>query len=259
LLELLRLEGSTNHAIPHGIEVDGSELEMKAVRRSEERGHFDHGWLDTRHTFSFAEYYDPAHMGFGTLRVINEDRVAPARGFGAHPHRDMEILTWVVSGSVEHADSMGNRAIVRPGEIQRMTAGTGVTHSEVNPSPSEPLHLMQIWIVPDRRGLEPGYEQRSFADADRQGRLHLIASPTRGNGSVRIHQDVSLYTSLLAPGDLIEHPLANGRRAWLQVIRGDLDASGVAVKSGDGLAVSDEPGLVLSAKAPSEVLLFDLA
>jgi redox-sensitive bicupin YhaK (pirin superfamily) len=231
---------------------------MKAVRKSEERGHFDHGWLDTRHTFSFAEYYDPAHMGFATLRVINEDTVAPARGFGAHPHRDMEILTWVVSGAVEHADSMGNRAVVRPGEIQRMTAGTGVTHSEINPSPSEPLHLMQIWIVPERRGLEPGYEQQAFADADRRGRLLLIASPDRRDGSVQIHQDVSLYTSLLAPGERVDHRLAPGRRAWLQVIRGDLDVSGERVRSGDGVAVSDEDTLSVTAHGPSEILLFDL-
>jgi len=231
---------------------------MKAVRKSEERGHFDHGWLDTRHTFSFADYYDPAHMGFATLRVINEDVVAPARGFGAHPHRDMEILTWVVSGAVEHADSMGNRAVVRPGEIQRMTAGTGVTHSEINPSPSEPLHLMQIWIVPDRRGLEPGYEQRAFVDEDRKGRLLLIASPDQRDGSVQIHQDVSLYTSLLAPGERVDHRLAPGRRAWLQVIRGDLDASGERVRSGDGVAVSDEETLSVTAHGPSELLLFDL-
>jgi len=231
---------------------------MKAVRKSEERGHFDHGWLDTRHTFSFAEYHDPAHMGFATLRVINEDTVAPARGFGAHPHRDMEILTWVVSGAVEHADSMGNRAVVRPGEIQRMTAGTGVTHSEINPSPSEPLHLMQIWIVPERRGLEPGYEQQAFADADRRGRLLLIASPDRRDGSVQIHQDVSLYTSLLAAGERVDHRLAPGRRAWLQVIRGDLDVSGERVRSGDGVAVSDEDTLSVTAHGPSEILLFDL-
>jgi redox-sensitive bicupin YhaK (pirin superfamily) len=240
-------------------DLEGSELVMKALRKSEDRGHFDHGWLDTRHTFSFADYYDPAHMGFSTLRVINEDKVAPARGFGAHPHRDMEILTWVVSGAVEHADSMGNRAIVRPGEIQRMTAGTGVTHSEINPSSSEPLHLLQIWIVPDRRGLEPGYEQRAFADADRQGRLLRIASPDAADASVRIHQDVSLFTSLLAPGDSVQHALPGGRHAWLQVIRGDLDASGVRVRSGDGVAVSDEPGLTVTAHAPSELLLFDLS
>jgi redox-sensitive bicupin YhaK (pirin superfamily) len=171
----------------------------------------------------------------------------------------MEILTWVVSGAVEHADSMGNRAIVRPGEVQRMTAGTGVTHSEINPSSSEPLHLLQIWIVPDRRGLAPGYEQRAFTDGDRQGRLLLIASPDASAGSVQIHQDVSLYTSLLAPGDSVRHDLSGGRRAWLQVIRGDLDASGVRVRSGDGVAVSGEPGLTLTAQEPSEVLLFDLA
>jgi redox-sensitive bicupin YhaK (pirin superfamily) len=232
---------------------------MKTLRKSEERGHFDHGWLDTRHTFSFADYHDPAHMGFRALRVINEDEVAPARGFGAHPHRDMEILTWVVSGSVEHADSMGNRAIVRPGEIQRMTAGTGVTHSEINPSPTEPLHLLQIWIVPHERGLAPGYEQRSFQDSERKGRLLRIASPGDGDGSVRIHQDVSLYTSLLDAGDRVEHGFAPGRHAWLQVIRGDIDASGARMRAGDGLAVSDEPSLAIQAREPSEILLFDLA
>ena len=232
---------------------------MKALRRSNERGGGKHGWLDTRHTFSFADYYDPAHMGFRSLRVINEDHVEPARGFGAHPHRDMEILTWVVSGEVQHADSMGNRAVVRPGEIQRMTAGTGVTHSEMNPSPSEDLHLLQIWIEPERRGLAPGYEQKAFADVDRKGRLLLIASPDGRDDSVRIHQDVSLHTALLAPGERIEHEIAPGRHAWLQLIHGSVLASGEKLAAGDGLALSNERKLEIQATEPAEMLLFDLA
>jgi len=232
---------------------------VNTVRRSDERGHARHGWLDTRHTFSFADYYDPTHMGFRALRVINEDRVAAGQGFGPHPHRDMEILTWVISGAVQHGDSMGNRAIVRPGEVQRMTAGTGVVHSEVNPSADEELHLLQIWILPERQGLEPSYEQRAHQDADRSGKLLLVASGDEHDGVVRVHQDVSLYTALLAPGDRVEHALRAGRHAWLQVIRGELDANGATLRSGDGLAVSGEAGLALAARAPSEVLLFDLA
>jgi quercetin 2,3-dioxygenase len=232
---------------------------MKTVRRSADRGHANHGWLDTRHTFSFADYHDPAHMGFRTLRVINEDHVAEGRGFGRHPHRDMEILTWVVSGAVEHSDSMGNRETVRPGEVQRMTAGTGVLHSEMNPSQTEPLHLLQIWIEPERRGLEPGYEQRPIADGERKGRLLLVASPDGRDGSVTVHQDASLYTGLLDSGDRVRHALGKGRHAWLQVIHGDLTASGEELHAGDGLAVSDESELVLESKGPAEVLLFDLA
>jgi len=232
---------------------------MMDVRKSAERGHAEHGWLDSRHTFSFADYHDPAHMGFRSLRVINEDHVAAARGFGAHPHRDMEILTWVVSGAVQHGDSMGNRAVVRPGELQRMTAGTGVTHSEINPSPAEELHLLQIWIQPEKHGLEPGYEQISFAGRFEPGRLLLVASPDGRDGSVRIHQDVALYDGLLESGDRIEHALAPGRHAWLQVVSGTVDAGGNVLHAGDGLAVSDESTLALAASAPAEVLLFDLA
>ncbi len=231
---------------------------MIRLRRSEDRGHFDHGWLDTRHTFSFAGYHDPAHMGFRALRVINEDRVAPRRGFGAHSHRDMEILTWVVSGAVEHRDSLGNRGLVKPGEIQRMTAGTGITHSEMNPLDEE-LHLLQIWIVPERLGLEPGYEQRSFADADRRGRLLRIASPDGADGSVKIHQDVSLYTALLEPGERVAHALAPGRHAWLQLVRGEVEVGGERLRAGDGCAVSDEKVVEVVARAPAELLLFDLA
>ena len=231
---------------------------MYVVRKSEDRGHANHGWLDTQHTFSFADYYDPSHMGFRSLRVINEDHVAPARGFGTHPHRDMEILTWVVSGAVEHADSMGNRAVVRPGEVQRMTAGTGVTHSEANPL-AEPLHLLHIWIMPEKQGLKPGYEQISFADHDKQGRLLLVASHDGRDGSVEIHQDVSLYDGLLAPGDHVEHTLAPGRHAWLQLVKGTVEVAGNVLHAGDGLAVSDEALVAITAKDPAEVLLFDLA
>jgi hypothetical protein len=231
---------------------------VKTLRRGVERGHFDHGWLDTRHTFSFADYHDPAHMGFRSLRVINEDRVAPQRGFGAHSHRDMEILTWVISGAVEHRDSLGNRGMVRPGEVQRMTAGTGVTHSEMNPL-SEELHLLQIWILPERRGLAPGYEQRAFADDDRRGRLLRIASRDGDGGTVQIHQDASLYTTLLDAGEGVSHALAPGRHAWLQLIRGEVDVAGERVRAGDGLAVSDEARLAIVAQAPTEALLFDLA
>lgn len=233
---------------------------MYTVRKADERGHADHGWLDTRHTFSFADYHDPAHMGFRSLRVINEDHVDAGRGFGAHPHRDMEILTYVVSGAVQHADSMGNRAVVRPGELQRMTAGTGVTHSELNPSPAEDLHLLQIWIVPEKRGLDPGYEQISFAERERNGSLLRIASRDGGDGTVRIHQDVSLYTGFVEPGARVEHALAPGRHAWLQVVSGNVVAGGNTLEAGDGLAVSDETKLTIEgAGETAEVLLFDLA
>lgn len=233
---------------------------MYTVRKANDRGHANHGWLDTRYTFSFADYYDPAHMGFRSLRVINEDHVEAGRGFGAHPHRDMEILTFVVSGAVQHADSMGNRAVVRPGELQRMTAGTGVTHSENNPLTAEDLHLLQIWIQPEKLGLDPGYEQISFADRERNGRLLRIASPDGGDGEVRIHQDVSLYTGFVEPGARVEHVLAPGRHAWLQVVSGNVVAGGSTLEAGDGLAVSDETKLTIEgADEIAEVLLFDLA
>jgi len=232
---------------------------MYDVRRSDARGHADHGWLDSRHTFSFADYHDPAHMGFRALRVINEDRVAPGRGFGQHPHRDMEILTYVVSGAVQHADSMGNRAVVRPGEIQRMTAGTGVTHSEINPSPAEELHLLQIWIEPDRRGYDPGYEQVRYADRDRNGRLVQLAAREPQSGAVRIHQDVSLWTAALEHGARVVHDLAPGRHGWLQVVEGTVEVAGHTLRAGDGLAVSDEANVAIAGVEPAEILLFDLA
>ena len=232
---------------------------MITVRRSGDRGHFDHGWLDTRHTFSFADYRDPAHMGFRSLRVINEDRVQPGQGFGKHPHRDMEIVSYVVSGALAHEDSMGNGSAIRPGEVQRMSAGTGVVHGEFNHSRTEPVHFLQIWILPASQGLPPGYEQKRFPDEEKRGRLRLVASPDGAGGSVTVHQDARLYAALLAPGQAVTHPLAQGRHAWVQVIRGEVEASGERLAAGDGAAVSGEPSLSLRGVQDAEVLVFDLA
>lgn len=232
---------------------------MIRIRRSEERGRARFGWLDARHTFSFGEYHDPAHMGFGTLRVINEDRVAPGAGFPPHPHRDMEIVTYILDGALEHQDSMGNRAVIRPGEVQRMSAGTGVRHSEYNASTSEPVHLLQIWLLPERHGLEPGYEQKSFPAEERQDRLRLVGSREGREGSVTIHQDVDLYAALLSEDAEIRHELAPGRRAWLQLARGAVTLNGEPLAAGDGAAVADTTTLTLRARAASELLLFDLA
>ncbi len=231
---------------------------MLIVRPSEARGHANHGWLDTRHTFSFADYYDPGQMGFRALRVINEDRVAPRSGFGTHPHRDMEIITYVLSGQIEHRDSMGSLGVLRAGELQRMTAGTGVLHSEMNRSGQE-LHLLQIWILPERQGLTPSYEQKAFPEKDRQGRFRLVVSPRGEDGSLKVHQDLRLYSTLLGRGEQAGFELASGRHAWLQVARGAGTLNGVALKAGDGVAVSDESRLLLSATEPLEALLFDLA
>src|SRR5262245_43227887 len=232
---------------------------MIQVRRSEERGHFDHGWLDTRHTFSFAAYHDPEHMGFRSLRVINEDRVKPGEGFPEHFHRDMEILTWVLSGAVEHKDSLGTGSVIRPGEIQRMTAGTGVAHSEFNPSDQEALHFLQIWILPERRDLEPGYEQEAFPEEERRGRLRLVASREGREGSVTVHQDAKVYAGLLEPRREVVQTMAADRHAWVQVARGALSVNGTALRAGDGASASGERTLALRAETPSEVLLFDLA
>ncbi|MBU8894402.1 pirin family protein [Corallococcus sp. M34] len=231
---------------------------MLYLRTAESRGHADHGWLDTHHTFSFADYYDPSFMGFRSLRVINDDWVAPRRGFGTHPHRDMEIITYVLDGQVEHRDSMGTHGVIGPGEVQRMTAGTGVRHSEQNTS-DEPLRLLQIWILPERPGLEPSYEQKRFAPEERQGRFRLLASPDGREGAVTVHQDVALYGTLLGTGDEARFTLAPGRHAWLQVARGSGTFNGVRVKEGDGVAVSEEQALTLIAETPLEALLFDLA
>jgi redox-sensitive bicupin YhaK (pirin superfamily) len=232
---------------------------MVSVRLSAERGRSELGWLSSRHTFSFADYRDPRHMGFRSLRVINEDRVQPGAGFPTHGHHDMEIVTYVVEGALEHEDSMGNGSVIRPGEVQRMTAGTGVTHSEYNPSRTEPVHFLQIWILPERQGLAPGYEQRAFPAAELQGRLRVVASRDGRDGAVTVHQDARLFAARLAPGEEIVHALAPGRHAWVQVVRGELALDGTALAAGDGAAVSDTARLALSARASSELLLFDLA
>jgi quercetin 2,3-dioxygenase len=231
---------------------------MIEIRKSSDRGHFDHGWLDTYHTFSFAEYYDPRFTGFRQLRVINEDRVAPGMGFGTHPHRDMEIITYVLSGALEHKDSLGNGTTIRPGEVQRMTAGTGVTHSEFNPSTSEPVHLLQIWIKPEQKGLPPSYEQKLFPEDEKRGSLRLIASRDGRDGSVTIRQDVDLYATVLEPGEAVSHELADGRYAWIQVIEGRIDVNGHSLEPGDGASVSEEQTLQITATDRAELLLFDL-
>jgi hypothetical protein len=235
---------------------------MMHVRRGRERGATELGWLDSRHSFSFGDYYDPENMGFRALRVINEDRVAPRGGFPNHPHRDMEILTWVISGGLQHRDSMGNGSLIRPGEVQRMSAGTGVRHSEVNPSRSDPVHFLQIWIVPDRRGLEPSYEQKSFGADERRGRLLLVASDDGRDGAVTIHQDARLYASLLDAGTSVRHELAPGRHAWLQVVKGGLEVGGEKLEAGDGAAIdadgSGPTSMEIEAHADAELLLFDL-
>ncbi len=232
---------------------------MLKIRRSEERGHAQYDWLDTFHTFSFDTYYDPEHMGFRSLRVINEDRVAPNTGFGTHPHRDMEIITYVLEGTLSHRDSMGNGSTILPGEVQRMSAGTGVTHSEFNNSPTEPVHLLQIWILPQQKGLKPSYEQKQIRVSENPGQLCLIASRDGKDGSVKIHQDVKLYSSRMAPGNSVVHQLEPRRHAWLQVARGEVVLNGVSLKAGDGAAVSEENRLEINSKQDSEILLFDLA
>ncbi len=231
---------------------------MIRLRPANERGHTALVWLDSRHTFSFDQYHDPRHMGFRSLRVINEDRVEPGQGFGMHPHRDMEILTWVLEGELEHRDSMGNGSVLRPGRIQRMTAGTGVRHSEFNRSESEPVHLLQIWIRPEQLGLEPGYEERAFPEEERRGRLRLLAAPDARDGAVKIHQNVELYTSRLAPGEAVTHRLRPGRHAWLQVASGSITLNGTSLAAGDGAAVSEEETLEIQAQKEAEILLFDL-
>ncbi len=232
---------------------------MLTLRKSEERGHAHHGWLDTYHTFSFADYYDPQQMGFGALRVINEDRVEPGKGFGTHGHRDMEIVTYILAGALEHKDSMGNGSVIRRGDAQRMSAGRGVQHSEFNPSSSEQVHLLQIWIEPNVTGIEPGYEEKRFGDADKKGRLRLIASPDGRDGSVTLHQDAYLYATLVDKGDAVTHKLAPGRKAYVHVALGTLQVNGTPLKAGDGMKVSNESGITLTGADHAEVLLFDLA
>ena len=232
---------------------------MITVRAAEDRGHFDHGWLNTYHTFSFAEYYDPAHLGFRHLRVINEDRVHPGRGFPPHAHKDMEIISYVLEGALEHKDSLGTGSVIRPGEVQRMSAGTGITHSEYNPSPTELVHFLQIWIRPERHGLAPGYEQKEFADSEKRDTMRLIASRDGRDGSVTIHQNVDVFAAILVPGTSLRHALRAGRHAWLQVARGTLQLHGHRLTAGDGAAISSEAVVAISSDAGAEVLLFDLA
>jgi redox-sensitive bicupin YhaK (pirin superfamily) len=233
---------------------------MIHLRKSSERGHFDFGWLDTRHTFSFSEYYDPRFMGFRSLRVINEDRVAPGQGFPTHPHQSMEIFTYVLDGALEHKDSMGNGSVIKPGDVQRMSAGRGITHSEYNASKAAPVHFLQIWILPKERGGEPGYEQRHFSAEDKAGRLRLVMSPDGREGSVRVQQDVEIHAARLEPGQTVEKVLAPGRHGWLQVARGGVALNGQAMYQGDGAAITEESSLQLEGlEKGTELLLFDLS
>ncbi len=232
---------------------------MIAVRKTEDRGHFDYGWLETYHTFSFGAYRDPDHMGFRSLRVLNEDRVQPGQGFSTHPHKEMEIISYVLDGALEHRDSLGNGSVIHAGEVQKMSAGTGVTHSEHNHSQTEIVHFLQIWILPERKSLEPSYEQRSFAEHEKRGTLRLIASRDGGDGSVTIHQDVSIYLTVLDPGQQVVHRLSADRHAWVHVARGRVGLNGHGLATGDGAAVSDEESLTIVGEEAAEVLLFDLA
>ncbi len=232
---------------------------MMTVRPAAQRGHADHGWLNSYHTFSFADYHDPAHMGFRQLRVINEDRVQPGRGFGTHPHRDMEIISYVLDGGLQHKDSMGTGSILRPGEVQRMSAGTGVTHSEYNASRTELVHFLQIWLLPSRRGLLPGYEQKAFPREEKDGRLRLVASPDGAGGSVTIHTDARLLAGLFEQGQSADHVLAPGRHAWVHVARGRVRVNGEELAAGDAAALSNEEKVHIEGIAGGEVLVFDLA
>ena len=232
---------------------------MITIRKARERGHASHGWLDTWHSFSFADYFDPEQMGYSSLRVINDDRVAPGAGFPTHPHRDMDIVTYVLAGALEHKDSMGNGTVIRPGEVQRMSAGTGIRHSEFNASPNEEVHLLQIWIMPEKNGITPGYEQKFFDDAEKLGKLRLVASPDGSEGSVTIHQDARLYAGLIEPEHPAEHALPPGRRAYLQVARGATQVNGLTMEAGDGARIEGETGLHLKSASSAEILLFDLA
>jgi quercetin 2,3-dioxygenase len=232
---------------------------MLTIRPASERGHAEHGWLDSHHSFSFADYYDPKQMGFRALRVINEDRVAPARGFGTHPHRDMEIISYVLEGGLAHRDSIGTGSVIKPGDVQRMSAGSGVAHSEFNASQSDSVHFLQIWLIPSERGIDPSYEQKSFPDSEKRGRLRVVASPDARDGSVTVHTDAVLYSGLFDRGESAELALSPGRHAWVQVARGRLRVNGQDLAAGDGAAVSDVTELQLEGVDASEVLVFDLA
>ncbi len=232
---------------------------MIQIRHRNERGHANHGWLDTYHSFSFDTYFDRKFMGFSDLRVINEDRVAPGMGFPTHPHRDMEIITYILDGALQHQDSMGTGSIIRPGDVQRMSAGTGVTHSEFNASKTEPVHLLQIWLLPERKGITPGYEQIHFDRSQLRSRLKLVAARDPKEGAVKVHQDTHLYATILEPGETVVHRLASGRHAWIQVARGKITLNGLELVAGDGAAVSDEASVALAGVESAEALLFDLS
>jgi quercetin 2,3-dioxygenase len=232
---------------------------MIAIRKSQDRGHADHGWLNTRFTFSFADYYDPKHEQFRTLRVMNDDRVAGGGGFPPHPHRDMEIVTYVLEGALQHQDSMGNGSVIKPGDIQYMSAGTGVTHSEFNASNTDPVHLYQIWMLPEARGLKPAYDQKNFTEAEKRGKLRLLASSDGRDGSIKIRQENDLYATVLANGDSVRHELKPERHAYVQVARGSVKLNGKELAEGDGAAISAEKSLELTGVNDAEVLLFDLA
>jgi redox-sensitive bicupin YhaK (pirin superfamily) len=233
---------------------------MITVRPAAERGTANFGWLDSRHTFSFGHYYDPDHMGFGPLRVINEDRVAPGRGFDTHGHQDMEIISYVLDGALEHKDSIGTGSVIRPGDVQVMSAGTGIRHSEFNPSKNEPVHFLQIWVLPDKQGLAPRYDQKSFPSAEKRDRLRLVGSSDGRDGSIVIHQDADIYDALLSRGHAVTHALKAGRKSWIQVVGGVVEVNGKAAVAGDGVAVEDESAVSITARADgTEVLVFDLA
>ncbi|MBE9180911.1 pirin family protein [Oculatella sp. LEGE 06141] len=233
---------------------------MITIRSAQERGVANFGWLDSRHTFSFGNYYDPNHMGFADLRVINEDKVTPGQGFGTHGHRDMEIISYVLEGALEHKDSIGTGSVIRPGDVQRMSAGTGIQHSEFNASKTEPVHFLQIWILPDTKGIEPGYEQKTFSEEEKHGKLRLVGSRDGRDGSITIHQDLALYATTLQPGEEVTHSLADARVAWLQVARGAVQLNDKPLTAGDGAAISQETLITLrGASNNAEVLLFDMA
>jgi redox-sensitive bicupin YhaK (pirin superfamily) len=232
---------------------------MIVIRRAEDRGTTNLGWLDSRHSFSFGDYYNPKEMGFGSLRVVNEDRVRPGGGFGTHGHRDMEIISYVIDGALEHKDSIGTGSVIRPGDVQRMSAGTGIRHSEFNHSDEQPVHFLQIWLIPERAGIKPGYEQKRFSDAEKRGRLRLIASRDGRDGSVTIHQDADIFASILDKDAAVTHTIAEGRKVWVQVVRGTIDMNGQELRAGDGARAEDVATLTITARADdSEVLLFDL-
>ncbi|MCU1277577.1 MAG: putative Quercetin 2,3-dioxygenase [bacterium] len=234
---------------------------MLTIRKADERGHADHGWLDSHHTFSFADYHDPKHMGFGPLRVINDDTVAGGGGFPPHAHRDMEIISYVIEGALQHKDNIGNGSVIKPGDVQRMSAGPGVVHAEYNASKSEPVHFLQIWIMPERGGLPSGYEQKYFSDDDKRGKLRLVASPDGADGSVRVQQDARMFASLLEGGQSVEHAIAAGRKGWLHVVKGSAEVNGKGLRAGDGVAIDASGGvekLTIGSKDRGEILLFDM-